>query len=172
VILFSYLIKNQSNGGRAGYHLKEGVLMLFITVPTLFVFLLGPLYVLTLLSNFNMRQNVSNRDTSRTVSESRGHNIMMDGIREFELQIYLAPASACISYKYSLCPRGTPYRYLHSGPHGVEDGSSIIGTKKEHRPTILLNHLITGRYRVLKLETSADFGWRPTCLSYKALTLH
>ncbi|KAJ7482237.1 hypothetical protein B0H11DRAFT_2280076 [Mycena galericulata] len=54
-------------------------------IPTLFYFLLGPLYCLTLLSNFNLRE--SGKSGSRQWSSSRNNhtnttNIVIDGIRE------------------------------------------------------------------------------------------
>ncbi|KAJ7149201.1 hypothetical protein C8R43DRAFT_1007463 [Mycena crocata] len=63
LIIVTYLRKKDSN------------------LPTLFCFQLGPLYVLTLLYNFNLRQQ-HNDGTIITASETRGNNIMMDGIRE------------------------------------------------------------------------------------------
>ncbi|KAJ7088536.1 hypothetical protein C8R43DRAFT_1050693 [Mycena crocata] len=65
LIIITYLRKNDSN------------------LPTLFCFLLGPLYVLTLLYNFNLRQQHNHAGNSGTIitSETRGNNIIMDGIQ-------------------------------------------------------------------------------------------
>ncbi|KAJ7494339.1 hypothetical protein B0H11DRAFT_780408 [Mycena galericulata] len=83
-LIHRVMLTSLQNGGANTLASLSGLVALLIkdgnNVPTLFFFLLGPLYVLTLLSNFNLRQN--SKSGTRTLSTgSRGNtNILVDGI--------------------------------------------------------------------------------------------
>lgn len=88
LVLITYLVNNESNSAYL-LALPHSVAHKFVIVETGFAFILGRLYILTLLYNLNVRKvskksNAASSDREYRVERANNPTFTFDGIREYQ----------------------------------------------------------------------------------------